>query len=210
MQDFPANSAKAKRAEEPKTEERPTVERVTTAEPGRRKRGLGRKFKETFVGGSAKMAVEYMVVDVVIPEVQNMLIEALQGGIERLIKGESRPKTRAPTGYSNLGRFDYSGISRPTTASRQSSRMLSRESRTRQTFDEIVIPSRGEAEEVLDRMYDILSREQTVLVADLYALTGIQSSHTDHRWGWANLRGARVTRLRSGGFLLDLPEPEAL
>jgi hypothetical protein len=88
--------------------------------------------------------------------------------------------------------------------------MLSRRSRARGAFDELIIPSRQEAEEVIERMFDILSRYGAVSVADLYELTGVQSSHTDMKWGWAELRGAKAVRLRQGGFLLDLPEPEPL
>jgi hypothetical protein len=47
-------------------------------------------------------------------------------------------------------------------------------------------------------------------VADLYELTGLESNHTDMKWGWTQLRGAKAVRLRTGGFLLDLPEPQPL
>ncbi len=116
-----------------------------------------------------------------------------------------------PMGYQNVGRVDYRGMSsappgaRPSTPQR---RTLSRQARARMTFDEIVIPSRQEAEEVLERMYDMLSQYGMVSVADLCALTGITASHTDVKWGWQALTGARAQRLRHGGFVLDLPDPE--
>src|SRR3954454_10116741 len=87
---------------------------------------------------------------------------------------------------------------------------MSRRARARHDFDEIVLESRGEAEEVIDRMYDLLSRYDSVSVADMYELTGIQSAHTDQKWGWTDLRGSTVTRTRAGGYLLDLPEPQPL
>lgn len=210
MQDFPANSAKAReRSEGPLPNERPKkLEQVTTAEAIRRKRGLGSRFKETFIGGSAKGAAEYVMTDVVVPTVRDLLFESLQGGLDRLIYGDRRPRRGVTTSsYSNLGHVDYRGISsnRPPTT-----RNLSQQSRTRHDFGEILIPNRQEAEEVLDRMYDILSRYGSVPVADLYELTGIQSSHADYKWGWTSLRGARVVRQRERGYLLDLPSPESL
>jgi hypothetical protein len=218
MQDFPANSQKAKTRSEapPMPGERPEIKRVTSAEAVRRKRGLGRQFKETFIGGSSRMALEYMVTDIVVPAVRDTIFEALQGGLDRLIYGESRIRRGGPpssySSYSNVGHVNYQSMSTPTRTSKPpGSRMLSRQSRARQSFDEIVIPNRAEAEEVLDRMYDELSRYGSVPVSVLYELTGIQSSHTDHKWGWTQLRGARVATLpRSGGYLLDLPEPEPL
>jgi hypothetical protein len=218
MHEFPANSQKAKaRPEEPKQDERPKqIERVTSGEAVRRPRGLGRRFKETFIGGNARIAVQYMTAEVIIPAVRDTVAEALQSGIEKLIYGDTRPRKGPTPSYSNVGHVNYqqssqrmsSPATRPNTST--APRMLSRRARTRQEFDEIVIPSRQEAEEVIDQMFDILSRYGSVSVADLYELTGIQSAHTDHKWGWTELRGAKAARLRSGGFLLDLPEPEPL
>lgn len=215
MQDFPANSQKAKTHSDIPGERPEKIERVTTAETVRRKRKLGHQFKETFIGGSARMAFEYMLTDVVVPAIRDTLAEAIQGGIERLIYGDTRPRRGGGvSSYSNVGHVNYQRMGSPNRGgpppATQQNRILSRQSRARQSFDELVIQTRVEAEEVIDRMYDLLSRYGMVTVAELYELTGVQSSHTDHKWGWTELRGAKVARLRSGGFLLDLPEPEAL
>jgi hypothetical protein len=183
MQDFPANSRKAK-----ETEPREQIKPVTTAETVRRKRGLGRKFKDT-------------------------LVNALQGGIERLFNGDhrnGRPRPGRGTWMgSNVGHVNYQGMSQ--TSKPSASKAVSGKARARHAFDEIVIPGKYEANEVLDRMYDILSRQGEVSVADLYALTGIRAEHTDMKWGWTTLRGSRPVEVRKlGGWLLDLPEPEEL
>lgn len=209
MPDFPANSQKAKRGPE---QEPKKIERVTSATAERRPRGLGKRFKETFVSGSAKMAFEYMITDVVVPAIQDTLIDAFQGGIERLIKGEGSRGRRSTTSsaYGNVGHVAYNRMSAPTPTRSAASRMLSRQSRTRQDFGDLVIPTRQEAEEVLERMYDILSRYEVVTVHDLYELTGVAGTHVDKKWGWEELRGARADRLRNGTYLLNLPDPEPL
>lgn len=212
MSDFPPNSRKAQtRFDEPKK-----LERVTSAEAQRRKRSLGRQFREAFIGGNARTAADYMITDIVVPAIRDTLVDALQSGIENMIYGDTRRPHRrssAPTtNYSEVGRVNYQSMSSsvPPRAQPTASPMLSRRARSRQDFDEIVIQSRQEANEVLDRMFDILSRFGSVPVADLYELTGIQSAHTDYKWGWTDLRGAKATKLRSGGYLLDLPEPTPL
>lgn len=212
MQDFPANSAKARaRSDEPLPNERPEkIDRVTSAEPvRRRRRGLGRQFRETFIGGSARMAFEYMLTDVIVPAIRDTIADAMQGGIDRLIYGETRRRS-TPTTYSNVGHVNYQRMSQSPQPKPSGPRTLSRQSRTRMNFDEIIIPSRMEAEEVIERMFDVLSRYGSVQVGTLYELTGIQTSHTDYKWGWRDLRGARATRVRNGGYLLELPEPEPL
>lgn len=208
MQDFPANSRRAKATEAPREKLKP----VTSAETVRRKKGLGRQFKQTFFSGNARDAAEYMVTDVVVPAIRDMLYDAIQSGIDRLIYGDKatgRRRIRSPLTSQSVGHVNYGDISsRPKTVSAQ--RTLSQRSRARHDFDDLVIPSRQEAEEVLDQLFEILSRDGEVRVPHLYELTGVRSEHTDWKWGWHSLRGAKAVRLRNGGFLLDLPEPEAL
>lgn len=215
QQEFPSNSRKAATSR-PEAEPKPKIERVTTGEVGRKKRGLGRQFKDTFIGGSARTAMEYMFVDVIVPSAKDMLAEAFQSGIEKLIYGDQRPRRGAMTppgvgGYSSAPRVNYNQVShsRPPTST-PAPKMLSMHSRTRGSFDELVIQSRSEAAEVLERMYDILSSHGQVSVADLYALTGIQSAHTDFKWGWTGLQGSDVDRTRSGQYILRLPDPQPL
>lgn len=202
--EYPPNS-KLKRPEK-------KIERVTSAEAQRRRKPLGKQFRETFVGGDAKSAMHYVIFGVLLPAAKDALVEAGSQGIERLIFGETRRNRgmRSPqsgaTGYVSYNRMSMTH-DRPSEIGIRS---ISKRGRTRHDFDEIVLESRAEAEEVLDRMYDLVSKYNEASVADLYELTGIKASHTDHKWGWTDLRGASLSRLRNQGYLLDLPEPEPL
>ena len=74
--------------------------------------------------------------------------------------------------------------------------------------DEIIIASRGEAEEIIDKMNEIIVNYDVVSVADLYEMIGYdkKSRYTDFNYGWSDLRGAKAVRVPDG-FLLDLPRP---
>jgi hypothetical protein len=213
MQDFPPNSQKAKATDAP----REKVEPVTSAKTGgRKKAGLGRRFKETFFDGTSRGAAEHAVTDVIVPSIRDMLFEAFQGALDHLFYGDRsggggrRRTTSSSIVSQGFGRVPYESISTPTRATQQSARTLSRQSRARHSLEELIIPTRDEANQVIDRMYDILSQQGDVTVADLYALTGVRPDHTDNKWGWYNLKGSKAVRLRQGGYLLDLPEPEPL
>lgn len=210
MQDFPANSRRTQGPPEP----REKIEQITSAKTVQRKRGLGRQFKETFIGGDPRMASEHVIFNVLIPSVRDMLYDAFDAGMRTLIFGDNPNKARrgggVVGGYSGLGHVAYNRMSQPAARPQEPRRSLSRQARARHDFDELVIPTRQEAEEVLDQMFDILSRFGSVSIAHLYEMTGIESSHTDMKWGWVALPGAKAIRLRQGGFLLDLPEPEPL
>ena len=89
MQDFPGNRWRAQEgSDEPPGPKR--IEQITSADAEYRERGLGRKVKDTFIGGTARGAVEYVVADVVVPTIRDLLFESFQSGMERLIFGESR------------------------------------------------------------------------------------------------------------------------
>lgn len=201
--EFPPNSEKSKKG----VSDRKIISPVVSGSAVRRKRSLRKQFKETFVAGDARTAIQYVVFDVLLPAAKDMVVEAGSQGIEKLIFGDSRRRgsTRPPSGPT--GHISYNRYS--TGPSRQTGpqRAISRQSRARQNFDEIVLDERHEAEEVIDRLFELVDRYETASVADLYELVGLAAVHTDNKWGWTDLHGAGVTRVR-GGYLLDLPEPE--
>lgn len=206
METFPPNSDRAKAEPDTITPEEKKVEQVTAGPVQRRKKPLGKRFQETFVSGDAKNALHFVLFTVLIPAAKDAIVEAGSQGIERMVFGEARKGSRGVRPGGATGHVSYNRMSMndsPPTPN------LSRRARARHDFDEIVLQTRGEAEEVIERLYDLLSRYESATVADLYELTGIKSSYTDQKWGWTQLRGAGVARVRNG-YLLDLPEPEPL
>jgi hypothetical protein len=202
--EFPPNSEISKRNKNREKDITPVV----SGNAVRRKKSLRKQFSETFVAGDAKTAMRYVAFDVLLPAAKDMVVESFTQGIEKLIFGDSRrrgstPPMAGPTGYVSYNRYSMGGRSSGP------SRALSRQARSRHNFDEIILADRVEAEEVIDKLFELVSRYESATVADLYELVGLSSTHTDHKWGWADLHGAGVSRIR-GGYLLDLPEPEPL
>jgi hypothetical protein len=204
---FPPNTKLGLQQPEAAPPEEKKVEPVVKGEVSRRKKPLGKRFHETFFGGDMRGSANFVVFNVLIPAAKEMLVEAGAKGVERLVYGESsrRSSSSSPNPY---GSFAYNKV--PPSTRPPAPNMSRRAARARHDFDEIVLQSRGEAEEVLERMYDLLGRYETVSVADLYELTGISSVHTDQKWGWVDLRGSTVQRTRQGGYVVDLPEPQPL
>jgi hypothetical protein len=210
MDEFPSNSYRKKPQDEKSEPKR--VERVTTSDPVVRKTPLSRKFAQTFIGGSGKGVLSYIVFEILVPAAKDMISDAVSQGAEQLLFGEARHTSRrggrrpysGPGGYVSYNR--YSASREPQ---RDEPRSMSRRGRTMHDFNEIILATRVEAEEVLDRLFDILNKYQTVSVSDLYELVGITANFTDEKWGWTELRGSQVAKVRNG-YLLDLPRPEPL
>lgn len=202
--EFPANSDASRRIVEK------DITRVTSGETVRRRKPLRKQFSETFIAGDMRSAMRYVMFDVLLPAAKDMIVDAGSSGIEKLIFGDARKRgattpQSGPTGYVSYNRIAMGAASR--LASPQ--RVMSRRARSRHDFDEIILDSRTEAEEVIDRLFDLVSRYETATVADLYELVGLASTHADHKWGWTDIRGAGVSRVRDG-YLLDLPDPGPL
>jgi hypothetical protein len=207
--DFPSNSHNP--SPEPKPETDKVVLKVVTGEVVRRKKPLGNRFMATFFGGDGSGVFDYVIKDVLLPAARDMVADAVSQGVERLIFGETRNRRPGSRGTSG-GPVNYSRYSTPSPArrnDREESRPISRRARASHDFDEIILSSRGEADDVLNKLYDMLEKYGTVSVSDLYDLVGSTSSYTDEKWGWTELRDSSVTRTRNG-YLLNLPPAEPL
>lgn len=217
--EFPGNARRAMRPTDKteKTEkvdpvDEKKIEKVVEGSVLRRKKPLSKRFLDTFVGGDARGVVGYVMLEVLLPAAKDMVADAVSQGVERLIFGEARSTSRR-TGYRPAGIGGYTSYNRmsssPPAPRRDEQRNISRTARARHEFDEIILATRVEAEEVIDRLFDLVSRYETATVADLYELVGISGNYTDDKWGWTDLRGAGARRIRNG-YLLDLPRPELL
>lgn len=211
---FPGNSNRAREtpeAAEPQ-KEREKVERVVGGKVVRRKKPLGTRFAEMFLKGEdSRSVMQYVVQDVLIPAFRDMVTDAITEGIHRRMYGDSRPSgSRRPS--QRGGSTPYTPYNRYSTQAprREETRTISRRARSQHDFDEIILSNRTEAEEVLDQLGNLIDQYGTASVMDLYDLVGITANFTDSNWGWRTLQRADISRVRNGGYLLNLPEPEQI
>jgi hypothetical protein len=195
MNEYKGNSHRSK--EEASTEVVPVkkVERVANGKT--RKKGEVRKLADAFIAEDVKSVKDYIIQDVLIPAAKKAIVEMVDSGINMLIYGESKPRNKD----RNNSRVSY-------TKYYERERDYERGTRTRvrgYDYDDIILDTRREAEEVLDRMQDLIDTYGMVSVADLYDLVGINGSYTDNKYGWTRLRDADIQRVRDG-YLLKLPK----
>lgn len=209
--DYNSNSKKSKEESEDKTTDK-VIEKVVVSEVIVRKKPLGRKIKDIFIEGELRNAARFVAADVLLPALRNLLVEASNRGIERVVYGESYRRTGYPPQYGSRTIYN-SPINRDRGYSPQSSRphvipaQTVNRSQARRDGFEIILSSRAEAETVLERLTDILDQYDVASVADLHELVGVPASHVDNKWGWTVLNGVQIRQIREG-FLLDLPAAE--
>lgn len=196
--DLPSNSHKATNAKGDGTKKKGKIIKGKTVA---RKKSLGRRLSETFLGDTLSNVISYAMYEVLIPAAKSTVSDMVSGGVERLLFGSNnrdsrsrRDKGRSFTSYSSYYKQD-------NKRERDTSR-----NRARHDMDDIILETRGEAEEVLSQLVDMIEDYGMVTVADFYDLVGITGNFTDNKYGWENLSRADIRRVRDG-YLIDLPRP---
>jgi hypothetical protein len=208
MENFPSNS-KNPVGDNQKPPEK-VIESVVTTEVVIRKQSFGRRLKGIFLGPHIKGAANYVFKDVLIPAAKNMIVDATARGAERAVYGEA-PRRRYDEGRPRIRydaqpeRYDRSSSHRGTLPDQPP---LGGVPRRRQSGD-IFLVSREEAENVIERLGDIIDVYKVATVADLHSLCNLPRTYIDNKWGWQSITYANVRQVREG-FLLDLPPVEPL
>lgn len=203
MDDFKPNSHRFKEEEakkeaaQPKAEKK--VEKIVKGTARRRKRGEMSKIKDVFISDDASNVKSYVIMDVLVPAVKKAIKDIVTDGIEMILYGDVRHDRDRRSGASYI---DYS---RASVRGDDRRRDLPA-ARTGYGYDDLELDSRGEAEEVLSRMDELIATYGVVSVADMYDLAGITPNYTDNRYGWTNIRTAEPVRLRNGAYTLKLPK----
>jgi hypothetical protein len=167
---------------------------------------VGSKARELFLGEDATTVKEYVVQDILIPALKETISDMVSQGLELALFGTTKGKRNKK---SNATYTSYSSYYEKDERPQRSRRTQNTRPNSRRRIDEVILGTRGEADEVLYTMYDLLRDYGAVTVEDLYELIGERSEYTDQKWGWTDLTGSRVRRIRDG-YLLEIPEPRPL
>lgn len=198
---LPSNSNTVK-----ETVQRPKPQKVVAAATAK-KPGVGRKLADAFLGEEIKDVKSYILQDVVVPTIKNTIIDVVCGGVEMLLLGRTSGRRPGTRGYSQpSGSYvSYSGYYNNSNQASQAQKTMNRYG-----VDELIFRTHQEASDVLAAMFDYMKDyDGMISVADLYEMVGRPSAFTDNSWGWTDLGGASVRRVRDG-YLLVLPRVVSL
>lgn len=196
-EEYKSNSHRSKEGRTEALTDRKKVEKVVHGRVRTKPKSGVSKITDVFISEDAANVKSYIVMDVLVPAVKKAISDIVRDGIDMILYGESRGrKSSSASGYVSYR--DYS---------RSDDRDRFRDSRSRSSYahDDIILDSRGEAEEVLTRMDELIDTYGNVSVADLYDLVGKSSEYTDNKYGWMNIRNAEPIRVRDG-YMLKLPK----
>lgn len=196
MDEFKPNSHKSK---EEKPEKK--IEKVVKGEAKMKKKNGAEKLATIFISEDVGNVRTYIFRDILVPAIKKAISDIFTNGIDMLLYGEtgkSKKKSQASS-VSYRGYYDRD---------KEPDRYYDRR-KPSYNVDDFIIETRGEAEEILFRMDELIELYGSVSVADFYDLLGVTRPYTENKYGWTDIRNAYVDRVRNG-YVIKLPKARLL
>lgn len=203
--DYNPNSNRFLTKDKPTEEEnlgKKKVDKVVSGSVKTKKKSSLSKFADTFIEEDKDTVVGYLLSEVLIPSFKKMISDTIKTGIDKMLYGDAEvSRSNSPASKISYSKYynDKSSYSRSSSTAPVTNR------RDTYEYNNIVLETRGDAEAVLMGMDDIIAKYEIVSVADLYDLVGIAGSYTDYKYGWTDIRSARIERVRDG-YVIRMPK----
>jgi hypothetical protein len=200
--ELPSNSFKDKQEKKVKA---PVVQAKV------KKKTFGEKVADTFIEDDVDSVKDYIIHDVLVPNIKDVLYDIFSGSMEMILFGGSNSgRSRShSTAKTKSGKGEYVSYSAYYNGKRSSEPVRSRRNGSYEVKD-IICETKDEATTVLDSLQEAMDQyDGYVSVCDLYDTVGVAASFQDQKWGWTDIRGACVRRVRDG-YMIVMPEPEYL
>lgn len=197
MAEYPDNSHSAReRKQDGFVPPNKKLEKVVSGGTKTRKKSEVKKFANIFVPEDAENVKSYILMDVLVPGIKNAIADVVSimlfGEANRLGGRRDKGSRLSYQRYYDDRRDDRRDYGRPRAAAGFE-------------YDDIVFETRGDADLVLDQLESAIANYGLASVADLYDLAGITCrSYTANKYGWTDIRAAKVIRTYDG-YILQLP-----
>lgn len=201
MSDYKPNSHKYHDGQK-NTPEKKKLQKVVKGTVKAKKKSELQKFAGIFISEDAANVKSYIFMDVLVPAIKKAVSDIVTDGIDIILYGGSGKTKRSSTNASRVSYRSY--YDNPNNDHRYDV-PAARSRITAYNYDDITIPSRSEAEDVLARMEETIAEYGVVSVGDYYDLVGVTGNYTDNKYGWTSLRTADIVR-SNGGYMIRLPK----
>ena len=171
------------------------IEKVGDGKIVKKKTGL-KDLTDGFFQEDVGAVRTYIWRDVLIPALKKTLWEMITGSADMfLYGGESAPRKR------NLDKVSW----RDNVPTRNTERRSTERIKSGYSFDNVLFPTRQEAEAAVESLMAAIEQYGNVSVSDMYSTAGITGEYTDCKYGWTDIRGVTIIRYEEG-YLLKMPK----
>lgn len=191
VKEYKSNSYKSK-------EDKKKVEKIISGTAMQKNKTFSQKIAGVFATEDVPDLKNYILWEVVVPSLKDVTRNGLISIVE-VIFGSGK-SSRLNKSYDRVSYRNYNSIS----TSRESK--PSHSSHERMSFDNIRLDNKKDADIVMDQMEELIEAYGIVSIADLKDIVGLETYFTDNKYGWSNIRSAKIVRV-SGGWLISMPNP---
>lgn len=201
MDEYKSNSRLSRNKDKHEEVKKEKIEKIVTGTVKTKKKS---GFFGSFLSGDVADIKDYILQDVLVPSIKNAIEDMVTNGISMLLNnGETRKSNRRSSASSRISYRSYYEREESERDRDRSRRNLG------YSYDDVILDSRAEAEEVIARLDELIDVYGMASVADLYDLVGINGQYTDNKYGWTDVRSATHVRVRDG-YLLKMPRAKPL
>lgn len=188
--EYTSNSNKYREAQ--KDAEAQKVPVVVKGNARVKKKTGANKLADVFISDDVHNVKDYLIQDILLPTIK----KAILGALDMVLPGGNGNYSRSSSTPKVSYRKYYEEDRRPSERS---------DVRKRFDYDPITFEHRGDAEIVLDQMYDTIKEYGFVTVAAMYDMAGLSHPFTSNKYGWTSLRTAEIVR-EGGDYVIKLPK----
>lgn len=196
MDEFKGNSKIAKNNSEKEKNEKNTS--PITNQVKVKKESEFKKFTRQFISEDADAVKGHIFSNVIVPGIQRLLSDMIKNTVDGIIYG-IRGIRPDQTGMKNI--YNYNRISSPYYGGTTGIPQIPQNAYAKASIysvNDVEFFDRGEAEQVLYSLREMIQRYGMVSVGDFYDLISQKHVYTDLKYGWRDLREAEVVRIRNG------------
>jgi hypothetical protein len=182
------------------------LEKVVKGEV-KKKSGTGKILSNEFVKEEPSYVRDYILGEVVLPAVKNLIADIINNGVSMFLFGETRSPRRGD--HNDRGRYSQRdrGYQRDEYDEPRERRYRNR--MRYDDFSDYKLETRRDAIEVLDELRGYIDEYGQVEVARFFELIGEDSQGVDNDYGWLSLDHAYISSVR-GGFIIEFPKARYL
>lgn len=190
-ENLPDNSHTGRASKKQEASEERRTEKVVRGKVKVKKNEM-RNLRDVFISEDIHNVKGYILMDVLVPSIKKAIYDIVVNSLDMSLFGGRGSGGSKRSNADRVSYRDYNSVSR------RDDRFSSSRTTSGYSYDDIILETRGEAEAVLSRMDEIMEEYEIVRVADLYDLVGVTGEHTDNKYGWTNIRNAKIERVRDG------------
>lgn len=193
-----------------KEDSRPTNQKVIKGKAKLKKKSEISKIAGNIIKGEAQSIKDYILYDVIIPNITDTVTALVKGTVDILFNGE----VGRHTSYDNRRRSN--GVTKVSYGSfyddkRDNRRRDDRRYSEYYSYDDITFDYKDDALAVLECMDDVVEQYGVVRVSDMFEFAGYSGNgHTDQKYGWTTTKSATVERNRDGQWSIRIGRPSPI